>query len=151
MGGFKQVISYEKEFNEAQKTWNSLNKKQMKAGNDYYQAINSQRSSEKELKSQTINLEQAASTGANQEKMKAKIEGLKVKLSKAEQTVNESSYAYQQAVTAWWEEKNRYVDNMETVYKKTQLDEEKRLKFVREVLFDIHQRIDLSGLEHFKR
>lgn len=151
MGGFKQVQRYEKDFGKAQKTWEDLYKKQHKAGNDYYAAINSRKSSEKELKSQTMNLEQASSTGANVDRVKQKIDVLKGKLEKAEQLVNDNRGAYQKAVDTCTSEKDRYVDDMKTVYGKTQLDEEKRLKFVRDVLFDVHQRIDLASIDQFKR
>lgn len=154
MGGFKQVQRYEKEFTKAQKVWEDLYKKQHRAGNEYYQAINSRKSSEKELKNQTMNLDQAEKTGgsgANIDKLKQKIEGLKQKLEKAEKTVNDNRETYQKAVDTCTAEKDRYIDDMNTVYKKTQLDEEKRLKFVRDVLFDVHQRIDLSTIEKFKR
>jgi len=151
MGGFKQVQRYEKDFGKAQKTWEDLYKKQHKAGSDYYAAINSRKSSEKELKSQTMNLEQASSTGANVDRVKLKIDALKTKLGKAEQLVNDNRGAYQKAVDTCTSEKDRYVDDMKTVYGKTQLDEEKRLKFVRDVLFDVHQRIDLASIDQFKR
>merc|ERR1712048_646832 len=56
VGGFKQVQRYEKEFTKAQKVWQDLYKKQHRAGIEYYQAINSRKSSEKELKNQSMNL-----------------------------------------------------------------------------------------------
>merc|ERR1712048_88829 len=151
MGGFKQVQRYEKEFVKAQKDWEDLYKKQGKAGKDYYEAINARKSTEKELKHQTMNLEQSNNNSASTEKVKLKIEGLKNKLNKAEQTVNETRGNYQKSVDACLAEKDRYIDDMKSVYGKTQLDEEKRLKFVRDVLFDIHQRIDLTQIEQFKR
>jgi len=144
LGGFNKVADYEKEFMKAQKGWSQLYKKQTKAKQKYHDACMAQRSAEKALEGLHIQLEQAGSTGKDKEPIRVKYERQKTVVTKKEEEVVKTRDNYKEAVLHCNDGRDTYENGMKAVYDKTQKDEEGRLQFVREILFDIHQKLNIS-------
>lgn len=149
-GGFKEVNSCEKEFKKAQKPWEMLLRAQKKAKDGYYDACKQQRSAEQSLQNMTMDLENAKREGKDETAYNQKIGKQKIQLTKKEEAVVATREKYKAAVNKCTQEKDKYVDDVKTVYEKTQLDEANRLKFVREIFFDFHQRVNISTSQAFK-
>lgn len=149
MGGFKQVASYEKEFAKAQQEWQKLHKSQTKAKDSYYNACIQLRSAERNLQNLHGQLESATANGT-QETVQLKIDKQKAVLHKKESDVTKTREAYKSAVIQCDDGRSRYEDDMKNVYDKTQGDEEQRLDFVREILFDVHQRLNIADSQKLR-
>lgn len=145
LGGYKEVEVYEKNFRKAQKQWSKLFKAQITAKKAYHNNCMKTKTSKNLLQNLELQLSQL------QEEVSPKVEGCQAKIKKQkdlivvnEKAVDSSRASYKKSIDECSSKKSSYENDMRIVYEQIQAEEEGRLRFVKEIFFETHQKLDLS-------
>lgn len=134
VGGCKEAKAFEDDFKKAQKPWAKRLEKMMKCKKDYYTACKL----EKTAKNQENNARNSTEVSPDQMKKFGE------KSEKCRRDVEATRKLYKQSLDELNASNARYVEDMTEVYRRTQDFEEKRLKFFKKFLYDMHACLDLT-------
>ncbi|KAG1686474.1 Protein kinase C and casein kinase substrate in neurons protein 2 [Nymphon striatum] len=124
-------------FKKAQKPWAKILAKVNKAKNDYHLACKNERSA--------VNQERNA--GADSSLSPDQVRKLQEKVSKSKDEVQKTKDRYEMALQEIKEYNAKYMEDMTVVFDKCQELEEKRLVFLKEMLFGIHSCLNICDDE----
>lgn len=145
MGGFKETDRLEKDFRKSQKPWSKLYKNQINNKKIYHNNCLKRKTCENQIQNLELQLKQY------EENYSPKIEGTKAKLNKKqdemvqiENDVHNSRENYIKSVDECSNYASTYESEMQTVYDKSQAEEEGRLRFIKDIFMMIHEQLDLT-------
>nr|XP_027199868.1 protein kinase C and casein kinase substrate in neurons protein 1-like [Dermatophagoides pteronyssinus] len=132
----KEKKEFDEAFKKAQKPWAKLLSKVNKCKQDYFNACKNERS----VTNQERNASGDTSLSPDQ------VKKLQDRAQKAKDEVQKTREKYDQALKEISMANSRYIEDMETVFERCQEFEEKRLKFFKEILFTIHNCLNLTNM-----
>lgn len=151
VGAMKEVQKCEKDFTKASKPWTKQYNINHKSKQAYYDACKARKTAEKLIKETELAIESAQKASTPVDSLETKVAKQTQILKKKEADVDKLRETYKQSITDCTNAKPTYIDDMTTVYEKTNIDELRRLKFVKEVLVDAHKIVNLSDSDHFHK
>jgi len=152
LGNFKEVDRYEKEFKKAQKPWSKLFKAQLLAKKNYHDTCLKRKTAQNALQTIKLQMDNFRNNGAEN-----KVDGLEAKILKQEHNIEEiekqvisTREKYKSSIDDCSKNIKTYESEMTTVYEKIQREECGRLRFVKEILLDVHLNLDLANTIEYK-
>ncbi|CAG0881655.1 unnamed protein product [Cyprideis torosa] len=131
----KEKKEKEDEFKKAQKSWAKLHERVKKCKSDYHSAC-------KNEKTQVIMLRNAEQdAGQSPEDLHKKRD----KVDRAKNEVAKTKDAYETALKEISDANSRYMEDMTAVFDKCQEMEAERLRFFKDILFQVHQCLNISS------
>ncbi|XP_053304709.1 protein kinase C and casein kinase substrate in neurons protein 3 isoform X2 [Spea bombifrons] len=139
IGGFRETRDAEEGFSKAQKPWVKKFKDVEAAKKRYHVACKEERAAHvREDHSK-------ADASVSQEQLRK----LQERVEKCAQEAEKTKGNYEKALEELNRYNPRYMEDMEQVFETCQEAEQKRLRFFKEMLLDIHKHLDLSSRESF--
>nr|XP_033784037.1 protein kinase C and casein kinase substrate in neurons protein 3 isoform X2 [Geotrypetes seraphini] len=139
IGGFKETKEAEDGFRKAQKPWVKKLKDVESAKKSYHTARKDERTA------QTRENHGKADASMSQEQLRK----LQERVERCTQEVEKGKDRYEKALEELNRYNPRYMEDMEQVFESCQEQEQRRLRFFKEVLLDIHKHLNLSTSERF--
>ncbi|KAL7668229.1 hypothetical protein ACOME3_008940 [Neoechinorhynchus agilis] len=137
----RTVREYDDEFKKAQKSWAKIYTRMMKCKKDYYSACKAMKTAENQK--DAIDRQIQSSSGTQQSNLDAR----RKILERLERSVKEKSSCEQKYRSSIEELEHLmplYIEQMSTVFEKTQTFERERLRFFKEVFKGTHTSLDIS-------
>ncbi|KAI7697945.1 hypothetical protein SSS_00399 [Sarcoptes scabiei] len=132
----KEKKEFDESFKKAQKPWAKLLNKVNKTKQDYFNACKNERS----ITNQERNASGDTSLSPDQ------VKKLQDRAVKAKEEVQKTRDKYESALREINDSNSRYIEDMAAVFDKCQEFEEKRLKFFKDILFSIHDCLNLPNM-----
>ncbi|KAH9527248.1 Protein kinase C and casein kinase substrate, variant 2 [Dermatophagoides farinae] len=132
----KEKKEFDEAFKKAQKPWAKLLSKVNKCKQDYFNACKNERS----ITNQERNASGDTSLSPDQ------VKKLQDRAQKAKDEVQKTREKYEQSLKEISNTNSRYIEDMEAVFDRCQEFEDKRLKFFKEILFTIHNCLNLPNM-----
>lgn len=130
----KEKKEIDEEFKRVQKPWSKALDRVNKSKQEYHIACKNERT----LMNQERNAASDGSVSADQ------LKKIKERVTKAKEDVTKSKEKYELALKEIGQINSSYVAEMTQVFEKCQVMEEQRLKFFKDILFDIHDCLNIS-------
>ncbi|NP_001079417.1 protein kinase C and casein kinase substrate in neurons 3 S homeolog [Xenopus laevis] len=139
IGGFRESKEAEESFSKAQKPWVKKLKDVEEAKKHYHVARKDERAA------QVREDHSKADSTVSQEQLRK----LQDRVEKCNQEVEKNKGLYEKALEELNRYNPRYMEDMEQAFESCQEAEQKRLRFFKEMLLDLHKHLDLSSKDSF--